>query len=162
MSELPKNIILSRRMISTSAFFRMCYHFFGNGCLTRTVFGLTVNLRINQGGYQTSEIKPRIFDMSKVVMRRDIFQKFLLYVIFHSTFFSRCLSVKVLTPNNKLTDSKQLVYSYKKCLEYLFLRSWHIFHRTRSEHDKTYLQTPNFCQVKNRIFDFWTVLLCLT
>ena len=50
--------------------------------------------------------------MSKVMMRGDIIQKFLLYVIFHSTIFIRCLSDKVLTPNNKLTDSKQVDYRY--------------------------------------------------
>ena len=160
--EVPKNIILNKPITSKSAFFRTFCHFFGIDGPTNTGFGQTLNVRINQGGYQTCKNNTRTFDMSKVSMRRDIFQKFLLYVIFRSTFFNRCLSDKVLTPNHKLIDSKQLVYSYKKCFYYLFPRSWHIFHHTRSQHDKTYLQTPNFCKVKNQFFDFWTVLLCLT
>ena len=47
--------------------------------------------------------------MSKVVMRGDISQKFLLIVTFHYAFFHRSLSVMVLTLNNDLTDTKQLV-----------------------------------------------------
>ena len=94
----------------------MCQHFFGIGGPTNTVFGLTLNLRINQGGYQTWKIIARNFDMSKVVMTEDISQKFQLFVTFHCAFFIRSLSVMVLTFNNNLTDNKQLVYSYKKYL----------------------------------------------
>ena len=94
----------------------MCHHFFGISGPTNTVFGLTLNPRIIQGVYQTCKINARTFDMSKVLIRRETSQKFLLCVIFHSTFFNRCWSVIVLTLNNELTDKKQLVNSFKKYL----------------------------------------------
>ena len=90
----------------------MCHHFFGISGPTNTVFGLQLKPRIHQGVYQTCKINARTFDMSKVLIRRETSQKFMLCVIFHSTFFNRCLSVIVLTLNNKLTDKNQLVNSY--------------------------------------------------
>ena len=49
-SEVPKNMKLNKNMTSTSAFFRMCHDFFGIGGPTKTVFGLSGNLTISQGG----------------------------------------------------------------------------------------------------------------
>ena len=62
--EVPKNIILNRRMISNSEFFRISHHLFGIGGPTNTVFCLTLNLRINQDGDQTFKNNARHFDMS--------------------------------------------------------------------------------------------------
>ena len=90
----------------------MCHRFFGISGYTNTVFGLTLNPKINQGVYQTCKIDARTFDMSKVLIRRETSQKFILCVIFHSTFFNRCLSVIVLTLSNEVTDKIQLVNSY--------------------------------------------------
>ena len=63
-SEVPKNIILNKHMTSTSAFFQMCHHFFGIGAPSNTVFGLTLNLRMDQDGHQTFKNNAMLFDMS--------------------------------------------------------------------------------------------------
>ena len=103
-------------MTSTSELFRICHFFFGIRGPTNTVFGLTQSRMITQGDWQTWKKSARHFDMSKVVMRRGIYQKFKLYVIFHFTFFNWCLSVIVLMVNNELTYSDQNDISYKKYL----------------------------------------------
>ena len=135
-------------MTSTSIFFPMCRHFFGFSGPTQTVFGLTLNLTIIEGEYQNLQTNARNFDMAIAVKRRDISQKFMLFVTFHYAFFNRSLSAMVLMLNNDLTNNKQLVYSYKKCLYYNHARSGQIFNPIRSQQKKFCPRNPTFVMLK--------------
>ena len=148
-------------MTSTSAFFRKYHQFLGIGGHTKTVFCLTLYPRIKWGAYQTCNNNARNFDMSIVVTRGDYARKFRLFATFHGTFFNRCLLVMVLALNNKLTGSRRLVYTYKKYKKHYHAWSWHIFYPIRSQNEIFFPENPNFCQVENWIFVFWTILLCL-
>ena len=143
-------------MTPTSAFFQMCHQVFGIGGPTKTVFRLTLYPKINQDGYQTCNNNARNFDMSIVVTRGDISQKFQFFATFHWTIFIWCLLVMVLTLNSELTGSRRLVYSYKNYKFYHHAWSWQIFYPIRSQGEKFCSQKPNFYQVENWIFMFST------
>ena len=74
-SEVPKNIILNRVMISISAFSQTCHYFYGIGGPTKTVFGSILNLKINQGAHQSFKTNARNLHLSKIVIKRDISAK---------------------------------------------------------------------------------------